>query len=640
MINVPVAGATYTAIFTQLASLNVVASPLGGGTASGSGIYVVGTNVLISAGANSGWVFTSWNDGSTNATRTVSVPAAGASYTANFAPATVTVTVQATPDAGGTVSGSGSVSYGSNVTVCATTNPCYRFVNWTDSGAIVSTAPCYTFAAVASRTLVANFASSDYTITASAVPPAGGIASGGGTAPCGSNVTVVATTTNGYSFVNWTEGDAVVSPLVEYSFVASGNRTLVANFTDRLTILTSSPLPAGTVGFVYSQQFQAVSGPLPYKWSVVSGALPAGLKLNALTGGLTGNPTVAGTNGFRLQVADAAATIATNEFRVVIVDVFGSLAGTYTGLIIDTNAPALASSGFIQLVLSKTGAVAGNLTLSGDKTAFKSQLDRDGRATNIVAGASVALRLDVTGDSGQFDGTVTGSGYAAVLLAELPDTSRAWQGTYTLVFSPSDATDSTVPQGYGYATLVVSRTGNGSLTGVLNDGSALTARAPVSQSGQWPLYASLYRNAGACIGWVSFETNTTLSGVVDWFAPAGKAYPAFSTVLTLDGSEYTTGPQLGGRWNVILSGGGLPSNLVKAVSITAAGKVTVSQLGTDALKLTLTPRSGQLTGSFKPKAGSKAIPFNGLLLQVQNACAGLFQTTTGQTGGITLDPAP
>ena len=642
-IVVPAGGATYTANFTQLATINVLASPLSGGTASGSGTYTVGTNVVISALANSsGWVFTGWNDGSTNATRTVNVPAAGATYTANFAPATVTVTVQATPDVGGTVSGSGSVSYGSNVTVCATANPCYSFVNWTDGGTIVSPAACYPFAAVASRTLVANFASSDYTITASAAPPEGGILSGGGTAPCGSNVTVVATTTNGYSFVNWTEGDAVVSPLAEYTFTAFGDRILVANFTDRLTILTSSPLPSGTVGLVYSQQFQAVSGPLPYKWSVASGALPAGLKLNVLSGGLTGSPIAAGTNDFRIQVTDAAATIATNDFRVVIVDVFGPLAGTYTGLIIDTNAPAAASSGFIQLVLSKTGAVAGNLTLAGDKTSFKSQLDRAGYAINTVAGATVALHLDVTGDTGQIDGTVTGSGYAAVLLAELPDTSRAWQGTYTLVFSHADESDPTVPQGYGYATLVVSRTGSGNLNGVLNDGTTLTARAPVSQSGQWPLYASLYRKAGVCIGWVSFETNTTLSGVVDWFAPASKGYAAFSTVLTLDGSQYTSGPQFtNGTWHVTLNGGGLGSNLVKAVAMTVAGRVTVSPIGADALKLTLTLRNGQITGSFKPKAGSKAIPFNGLLLQSQDAGAGLFQTTTGgPTGGITLEPTP
>ena len=77
------------------------------------------------------------------------------------------------------------------------------------------------------------------------------------------------------------------------------------------------------------------------------------------------------------------------------------------------------------------------------------------------------------------------------------------------------------------------------------------------------------------------------------------------------------------------------------MTITTAGRVTVTQPGVDALKLTLTLRTGQLTGSFKPKAGSKAIPFNGLLLQSQDAGAGLFQTTTGgPTGGITLEPTP
>ena len=91
------------------------------------------------------------------------------------------------------------------------------------------------------------------------------------------------------------------------------------------------------------------------------------------------------------------------------------------------------------------------------------------------------------------------------------------------------------------------------MRGVLNDGTKLTATAPVSQSGLWPLYVSLYGNAGACIGWVSLETNTTVDAVVDWFAPVSKGYANFTTMLTLDGSEYTTGPQpLSGAWDVMV----------------------------------------------------------------------------------------
>src|SRR5438445_529497 len=52
-----------------------------------------------------------------------------------------------------------------------------------------------------------------------------------------------------------------------------------------------------SVGMAYSFTFAADGGLTPYSWSVASGVLPAGLKLD--TGGsLTGTPTAAGQFAF------------------------------------------------------------------------------------------------------------------------------------------------------------------------------------------------------------------------------------------------------------------------------------------------------------------------------------------------------
>jgi hypothetical protein len=53
------------------------------GTVSGGGTYAAGSNITISATANSGYHFTQWNDGNTNATRTITVTG-NATYTAFF----------------------------------------------------------------------------------------------------------------------------------------------------------------------------------------------------------------------------------------------------------------------------------------------------------------------------------------------------------------------------------------------------------------------------------------------------------------------------------------------------------------------------------------------------------------------------
>ena len=57
------------------------------GTVSGGGTYAAGTQVTLSATPNSGYQFIRWNDGNTNATRTITVTG-NTSYTAYFAIAT------------------------------------------------------------------------------------------------------------------------------------------------------------------------------------------------------------------------------------------------------------------------------------------------------------------------------------------------------------------------------------------------------------------------------------------------------------------------------------------------------------------------------------------------------------------------
>jgi hypothetical protein len=75
-------------------------------------------------------------------------------------PAQYTVAASASPSAGGTVtvsSGVGPFPGGSSVTVIATANPGYNFVNWTQNGSQVNAPATYTFTISSNVTLVANF---------------------------------------------------------------------------------------------------------------------------------------------------------------------------------------------------------------------------------------------------------------------------------------------------------------------------------------------------------------------------------------------------------------------------------------------------------------------------------------------------
>jgi hypothetical protein len=106
-----------------------------------------------------------------------------------------------------------------------------------------------------------------------------------------------------------------------------------------LTISTTSPLPAGTVGVAYPSTTLAVSGgTAPYTWVILSGNTD-GLSLDP-TGILSGTPTAAGTFNFTVQVTDNtpntplqgmkafAVTIAAPSLTITTV---GSSSGTVGG---------------------------------------------------------------------------------------------------------------------------------------------------------------------------------------------------------------------------------------------------------------------------------------------------------------------
>ena len=160
-----------------------------------------------------------------------------------------TVTATANPGTAGTVTvngiaGQDEVSYKGSATLKATiTDNNYIFVNWTQNGAEVSTEATYTVNNIkANANYVANFNKKAVQINVEL--------SEGGTATIngeqttskevetGSEVTVVATPSTGYHFINWTNGTEVASTNATYTFTATANTTLKANFEKKIVNVT------------------------------------------------------------------------------------------------------------------------------------------------------------------------------------------------------------------------------------------------------------------------------------------------------------------------------------------------------------------------------------------------------------------
>jgi hypothetical protein len=107
-------------------------------------------------------------------------------------------------------------------------------------------------------------------------------------------------------------------------FVLSVGATGVLWAQGPLTITTTS-LPSTTAGSNVSLKIGASGGTQPLTWSLASGKLPRGLKLNPAKGTISGAPTSPGTYRCQLLVTDSSipAMQAQREFTLVVTGALG-----------------------------------------------------------------------------------------------------------------------------------------------------------------------------------------------------------------------------------------------------------------------------------------------------------------------------
>lgn len=232
---------------------------------------------------------------SSRATQVVVLPADEASL----------IKVQASDDAGGTVSGKGVYKNGDSVTVTATVNENdgYEFKGWQENGQLVSGAgETYTFTANGDRTLTALFElSKEYTVRLTVDPTGAGTVTGGGSYDTGEHkATVTATANQGYYFIGWygEDGEQVSTETSHEVTVPEAGITLTAKFgIDYLARaeLAKANLESslGTGVFEWSTLTEAVDAYERADDFVNGGELPEGVedaedRFNELTGYYSG----------------------------------------------------------------------------------------------------------------------------------------------------------------------------------------------------------------------------------------------------------------------------------------------------------------------------------------------------------------
>ena len=253
-ITMPAENYTLTANFALTDyTVSLSSAPENAGSLTGEGTYNLGEVITVTAEAASGYAFINWtNQGievSDETEYAFSMPAEDVNLTANFEPLPFELTIVLNPTGAGVVTGGGTHLFATDVTLNASPNPGYAFVNWTnEEGTEVANQEEYSFSMPAEDiTLTANFIMVEYTLTLLVEPAEAGTIEGGGNYTMGSFVMFSATPGEGYEFLNWTDanGDEISANASHFITMPAADLTYTANFAPLSYELSTDVTPEG-----------------------------------------------------------------------------------------------------------------------------------------------------------------------------------------------------------------------------------------------------------------------------------------------------------------------------------------------------------------------------------------------------------
>ncbi len=219
-------------------TVTVTAQPSYGGVVTGGGEFKHGEYNVVKATPAEGYEFVNWTVNNEAVSiwssfyfRVESDVELVAHFKKPGEEEKVNVEVVANPTEGGNVTGAGEYDKGADVTITATANSGYEFVEWKANNTSVSTESSYKFTANEDISFEAIFVkSSTPTYTVTLEHTAGGSVTGGGDYKEGATATLTATPNNGYVFVKWTEGSSEVSTDATFTVEVTKNVTYKAHF--------------------------------------------------------------------------------------------------------------------------------------------------------------------------------------------------------------------------------------------------------------------------------------------------------------------------------------------------------------------------------------------------------------------------
>lgn len=322
--------------------------------------------------------------------------------------------------------------------------------------------------------------------------------------------------------------------------------------------------------------------------------------------------------------------------RTNSVSVFVPLAGNYSGLV--AASPVLnAGAGSITLSVSLTGSFSGRLVLGGKTFRLRDEFDANGDfEVDLPTNPPTQLTLHIDAVTREITGTLSGGVVAALTASPAPFGKKAPApggavGKFTALFAATENV-TTRPKGTGFGTITVAPTGSVKVAGTLADGTKFSLGTALVSETRWPLYASLYRNAGHVAGLVEYAPlpgTGDFAATLDWARPGGGLYAAaFTTQLDFSAARYVApkNARVLDLPDTSPNGEFVAPGISRDFTLDVRNRIVVESTNPENLALKLNVKTGTVSGSLM--FAGKVRKLSGILQLEQNAGAGFLFSDT------------
>lgn len=410
--------------------------------------------------------------------------------------------------------------------------------------------------------------------------------------------------------------------------------------------ITSTSIPAGTIGSAYSAVLQSSGGAAPYAWSITAGGLPNGLSFSATTGLISGTPTAVGVTNFTAAIADSSNPAQAKSVQLTLVIAAtplgittsslpsGTIGSTYTNLLQATGGTSpytwSIASGSLPTGLSlasATGIISGAPTTAGTFSFTATAADAGSPAQSKSVSLSIVIApVTLAIATSTLPSATQSSSYSGTL--------QAFGGTGTYTWSIASGT---LPAGLSLAP------STGVVSGTPTSSGPTSFKVAVSDTG------SPVQSASATISLSIVAAGTPLA-ISTTSLPQGKPNKNYSATLNATGGTepYT--------W--VITNGTLPTNLSFASTTTTgtiSGKPTASsttsltfqvtdssstpQTQSTTLSLVIAPTAVTITSSTL-SAGTNGSSYSGLLKATGGTPPYTWSVSPGSLpAGLSLAPS-